>query len=434
MKRLLTAMVLAVAMLLPAVVPAAARDHRCADALRWPSFTEVARTARSIYVVTVTGSTDGIAEKARAGGVMRGSAPSTIRFERLQPGRRSPDCLAPIGPYAEVGDRLIIAYDGKAKGRIGRVDGVAFVGPMQDRRNVSGLEQLTPRQARRYDAPMEGRAPTPRRAPQRDTYPRRVAYQVVLRPVQDSARAIRREVSAAVAPVVPEPPVIDYPGVTLAEDALWSCGGSEPGFPRSAFVAPADALAQEGPVFDGLRAALKARRAIAVMDRRELRPDGWPWSLAYRDDDRAVFLGTNPRRPRSRSVIYLERDGSEWRYAGFAECRPRPLVLDAYGRAVWRIAPGDPPQPHSTTIPIEILEQACASGRPAAGRVEGPAVTYGDDFITVDVRVRPVGGTCPGNPWTPYVLELDEPIAGRPLYDGYPWPPEQRWPLPPEDR
>jgi hypothetical protein len=78
------------------------------------------------------------------------------------------------------------------------------------------------------------------------------------------------------------------------------------------------------------------------------------------------------------------------------------------------------------------MERECASGRPADGRIADPIVEYGEDAITITVPVRRVegGATCQGNPWTPFVLELDEPIGDRLLLDGGPWPPEQRWPRP----
>ncbi len=78
------------------------------------------------------------------------------------------------------------------------------------------------------------------------------------------------------------------------------------------------------------------------------------------------------------------------------------------------------------------MERECASGQPATGRIANPIVDYDESAITITVPVRPVtgGANCPGNPWTPFVLELDEPIGDRVLLDGGPWPPEQRWPRP----
>lgn len=52
-------------------------------------------------------------------------------------------------------------------------------------------------------------------------------------------------------------------------------------------------------------------------------------------------------------------------------------------------------------------------------------VEYRPDAIVVSVTVEPLGGDqdCPGNPPTPYVLELTEPLGVRPLLDGGRYPP-----------
>jgi hypothetical protein len=78
------------------------------------------------------------------------------------------------------------------------------------------------------------------------------------------------------------------------------------------------------------------------------------------------------------------------------------------------------------------MERECASGKAATGRIAEPIAEYGVNAITITIPVRRVkgGADCQGNPWTPYVLELDEPIGDRVLLDGGPWPPRQRWPLP----
>jgi hypothetical protein len=142
MKRVIVALVLAAGTLAGAS-SASATEGTCPDDLTWPSFAEVAPTAHSIYLVRVTRSVAGIATKARSREVMRGDAPSTVDLRKLQPGSTSQGCPPPIGPYAQVGDRLLIAYDGIAPDRIGSIDAVAHVGRMRDRRNLSGLERLT---------------------------------------------------------------------------------------------------------------------------------------------------------------------------------------------------------------------------------------------------------------------------------------------------
>ena len=70
-------------------------------------------------------------------------------------------------------------------------------------------------------------------------------------------------------------------------------------------------------------------------------------------------------------------------------------------------------------------EIECASGQSAQGRVVPPEVDYGDDAVIITVRVRQVdgGADCQGDPDTPYALDLEEPLRGRPLLDGGRTPP-----------
>jgi hypothetical protein len=92
--------------------------------------------------------------------------------------------------------------------------------------------------------------------------------------------------------------------------------------------------------------------------------------------------------------------------------------------ADWRVEPGTVLGPDSTRIPVEVHEVQCASGRSAEGRVVAD-VSYGTEAVVIDISVRPFGGDqeCPGNPLTPFVVELDEPLGDRPVTG-------ERWPAP----
>jgi hypothetical protein len=401
MKRVVLAIVLAVGTLLTAAAPVPAAEGECRDSQAWPSFAEVAPTARSIYLVKVTRSVDGIAEEARSIEVMRGAAPGTVDLRRLQPGRRD-GCPATIGPYAQLGDRLLIAYDGTAPDRVGSIDAVAQVGRVRDRRNASGLERLTLEEARAFDAP--GTLP-----------PTLTVSPAPMPPARWS----------------PRPSFV--PAAGGDEDVLWSCGGGAPGFPRSVLTGPSGMETVEGAVFDGLRSALETMRPEFELEPREDRAHQLPWLLAYEDEDLALFLVRRAGKTERYSAMYVEREGDAWGFGGYSDdCRPRPLITHGMGSSEWRIDADSPPVPGSSTFPVEVMERECASGRPADGRIADPIVDYGEDAITITVPVRRVEGdaTCPGNPWTPFVLELDEPVGDRLLLDGGPWPPEQRWPSP----
>jgi hypothetical protein len=402
MRRVVLAIVLAVGMATTLATTVSAAQGECADARAWPSFAKVAPTARSIYLVKVTRSVDGIAEKARSVEVMRGAAPGTIDFRKLQPGRTTDGCPAPVGPHAQVGDRLLIAYDGTAPDRVGSIDAVAHVGRMRDRRNLSGLERLTLEEARAYDASEPDLPDTTQDAPSPPTVPSS------------------------------PPPSIEPMGAEVT-DVLWSCRGDPPGFPRSVLTGSTGAEKMDGAIFDGLRRALETMRPEFEFAPRADRPHQLPWLLAYEDEGLALFLVRRAGKAERYSAMYVEREGDEWGFSGYSDdCRPRPLITHGLGSSEWRVDSDSPPASVSSAFPIEVMEHECASGRPADGRIAKPIVEYGEDAITITVPVRRVPGdaTCPGNPWTPFVLELDEPVGDRPLLDGGPWPPEQRWPSP----
>ena len=75
--------------------------------------------------------------------------------------------------------------------------------------------------------------------------------------------------------------------------------------------------------------------------------------------------------------------------------------------------------PGDTSIDLFVRERACVSGQSAEGRVEVVALVETTEQIQVSIGVRrlPGGQTCPGNPPTPFTLELDEPFGGREIVD-----------------
>ena len=418
--------------------PASAQPE-CSETPAWPSFAEVAPTARSIMLVRVTRSVDGIATKARLVDVMKGASPSRVDLRSLQPGPGTDECPQPSGPYAQIGDRLLVAYDGTAPGRAGSIDAVAHVGRMRDRRNISGLERLTFDEARGYDAHEPDMRDRPEDPPA--TPPSETATEIIRRAIPRSIRRLGRDIldrffDASTPAPLPAPRSASPPteaAATEANGALWSCRGNQPSFPRSALTGPTGVETMDGAVFEGLRSALETMRPEFELAPREDRPHQLPWLLAYQDEDLALFLVRRAGKSERYSAMYVNRAGDVWGFSGYvSDCQPRPLVTHGLGSSEWRVDGDSPPMSRASSFPVEIVEHACANGRPADGRISDPIVEYGEDAITITIPVRPVegGATCPGNPWTPFVVELDEPIEDRRLLDGGPWPPEQRWPAP----
>ena len=85
--------------------------------------------------------------------------------------------------------------------------------------------------------------------------------------------------------------------------------------------------------------------------------------------------------------------------------------------ARWRLDPSFTPAPESAEIPLLVQEAACASGTPATERIE-LSVRYSASEVTIDIRVRPMGGdqSCQAIE-TPYSVQLREPLGQRELVD-----------------
>lgn len=144
------------------------------------------------------------------------------------------------------------------------------------------------------------------------------------------------------------------------------------------------------------------------------------WRMAHRDDSSAEFIA---RRDSGWVSLTLEHDGGGWTPAGAGECRPEPATEGA-GRATWWLDPAyAAPGPEATELHILVMEQACASGQPAFGRITAPQAVYTADTLTLTVSVHTVGGTCPSNPPTPATVVLPQPLGERALLDGGRHPP-----------
>jgi hypothetical protein len=108
------------------------------------------------------------------------------------------------------------------------------------------------------------------------------------------------------------------------------------------------------------------------------------------------------------------------------QCEPRILTSPDLGPADWWPDPDAPaPGRDSTELHVLVLEQACAGGGSAEGRIAEPAVDYGPTTLTITIGVHPEGGfqTCPMGPPTSLIIRLTEPLGHRTLLDGGHSPP-----------
>lgn len=118
-----------------------------------------------------------------------------------------------------------------------------------------------------------------------------------------------------------------------------------------------------------------------------------------------------------------EADDDGWMPTSAGPCALR-AELDGLGAATVLLDPGAPPDADDTSLSLWVVEQACASGRPATDRVV-VSVEESVDEVRFIVGVEPSGGdqSCPSNPPTSVTIELDEPVGERRLVDAARLPP-----------
>lgn len=154
----------------------------------------------------------------------------------------------------------------------------------------------------------------------------------------------------------------------------------------------------------------------------------WPqdgWQLLWTDDS-VSYLVTKTEEG-SLAWMHLERDGSGWKWAGSSiggdPCQLRVGVPTGMNTVEWRIDPNHPePSAETTRVHLILNERECVDGREIGDRLRGPQVVLTSEEVRiVFVAETPDGDffTCPGNPDTPFVLELPEPLGDRELVDGF---------------
>jgi len=120
-------------------------------------------------------------------------------------------------------------------------------------------------------------------------------------------------------------------------------------------------------------------------------------------------------------------DGT-WFVWGGATCSPRLAEGAGDDQAEVRLAAA--PAATDTELALLVMERRCASGQSAEGRIRLDGLEVTADEVRVRISVsRPPGDaqTCQGNPWTPFTVDLDEPVGGRTVVDANLVPPR---PLP----
>lgn len=200
---------------------------------------------------------------------------------------------------------------------------------------------------------------------------------------------------------------------------VYSCGS---------ISVPLDVLEGGRPATDlnaSHRAALRQVTADLTMDVRDLSE----WLIVTASGRRLVILGPSQDDHVSdgsplHSVVAADRGEEGWQLDLAGACE-LGLALDGLGNADVRLDPdAPPPSGDATELHLLVTERACASGKSAEGRIRVVSHRYSDDQLQIAVGVEPRAGDqeCPGNPETPFVLRLEEPLGDRTVVDATTYP------------
>ncbi|PRZ08674.1 hypothetical protein BCE75_101206 [Isoptericola sp. CG 20/1183] len=152
------------------------------------------------------------------------------------------------------------------------------------------------------------------------------------------------------------------------------------------------------------------------------------WVALIRELDAPQVRGAGDVR--THEILTVQRDvaadaASGWWLSMSGECTLRRDVGE--GVATLTLDPDHAPDPASTQVAVLVTEQSCNSGEDAEGRVMLVELTESSDVVDLVVVVAPRGGdqSCPSNPATPFVVELDAPWGDRVVRDAAVVPPRE---------
>ncbi len=143
------------------------------------------------------------------------------------------------------------------------------------------------------------------------------------------------------------------------------------------------------------------------------------WLLAGADDRLAELIARD--RLGSLMSISVANGETGWRVSGWGECGPALVLPPGLNGARWLPDPKHPlPAVATRAFTALVKESACASGQTSVGRVIGPVISVDAEQVLVAFAVRQLPDgfqTCQGNPSTPVLVDLGQPLGDRALID-----------------
>jgi hypothetical protein len=220
-------------------------------------------------------------------------------------------------------------------------------------------------------------------------------------------------------------PIDRVHAVPRADSDYLICDGGPPGFPAAALGAPTGAEREDHPAAEALR-----RRAADPGGAVEVPATGW--RILHRSSREVLYACEEEFEEvdeveveRHLVRVKRARDGTWKRSVSSHYFESFDAFREGNYASSWRLDPlADPLAPADTELRVLVTERHCASGRSAEGRIEPPDVFYGADEVRIVAYVTALPGSqrCPGNPPTPAVFVLPDPVGERRLVDAGQFP------------
>lgn len=152
----------------------------------------------------------------------------------------------------------------------------------------------------------------------------------------------------------------------------------------------------------------------------------WPqdgWQILHETDEEIHLVANTDDGLLAH--MFVTDDGSGWQWSGASqagdECRARFTVPEGLNTVEWRVDPAVPPTPETTELALILNERECVGGQAIGDRLVGPQIVMTDSQVFIAFAAEPPPGDafeCPGNPDTPFTVELAEPLGDRELMEG----------------
>lgn len=248
-----------------------------------------------------------------------------------------------------------------------------------------------------------------------------------------------------------------HPWLTADGDTLVTCSG-DPAFPASRVAEGGLEFTPEAS--EEILATLEQMKQDFGIDAprplQEAEADQVPWAVLWEESvggtDQVGIIMAEPGATgfdlHTDEYASLEWDGASWRAMGWSgTCGARPALTAGLAWAQVALPEGTPASSQPTdqatttdqaartdqagttadaTLELMVTELDCTSARDPEPFLGEPVVIETAEAVTVHWTTEAMtgGAGCPGNPWVPRTITLEDPLGDRELLDGSTYPPQ----------